>query len=106
MVSAFSVMLEEFEEELTVIGVLVESSSNQLGRPRARVAGANAATLLLAATFEEFIRDLATAFARALVETCESYDKLSPKLAPVAWKRTMEALARIQLNRKREIFSR
>lgn len=106
MVSSFSVILEEFEQELAAIEVLVEASADQSGGPRARVAGANAAILLLAATFEEFVRDLARTYARAVVETCESYEKLPQRLPSIAWKRTMQNLAKVRLNPKKEVFSR
>lgn len=107
MSSTFEVILEDFEEELEAVHALVDASADpKLGRPRARVAGANAAVLLLAATFEEFVREMARAYARAVVQACASYDKLPPKLATVAWKRTMEALARVQLNPKTTVFSR
>ena len=107
MVTPFAVIFEDFEEEMTAIRVLVEASANaKLGRPRARVAGANAATLLLAATFEEFVRQMARAFAREVVEACETYDRLPPKLAAVAWKRTLNGMARIQLDPKAKNFSR
>lgn len=99
MTTPFAVILEEFEEELATIKVLVDASGDPgLGKPRARVAGANAAVLLLAATFEEFIREMARSFARLTVEACPSFDKLPPKLAGVAWKRTLEGLARIRLD--------
>ena len=106
MSSAFSVILEEFEGELAAISALVKASSDpSLASPRARVAGANAATLLLAATFEEFVREVARAFAKEAVETCDSFDDLPPKLASVAWKRTMEALAKIRLDPRKGVFS-
>jgi RiboL-PSP-HEPN len=98
MTSAFTVLFEEFDEELSAIKILVDASADpKLGRPKARVAGANAATLLLAATFEEYVRELARAFARAVVESCSSHEKLPPRLASVAWRRTMEALAKVRL---------
>lgn len=107
MATPFTVILEDFEEELIAIRVLVQASDNPaLGRPRARVAGANAAVLLLAATFEEFVRQLARAYARSVVEACVSYDRLPPKLAAVAWKRTLESVARIQLDPQTQNFSR
>nr|WP_277622744.1 HEPN domain-containing protein [Sphingomonas telluris] len=100
-------VVEEFEEELAAISALVNAAADpSLGGPRARVAGANAAILLLAATFEEFVRELARSFARAVVEGCDSYDKLPPRLATVAWRRTMESLARLRLNDRTEVFSR
>jgi len=107
MPSAFAVILEDFEDELTAVGALVSASADpNTARPKTRIAGANAAVLLLAATFEEFVREMARAYARAIVEACDSYEKLPHKLATVLWKRTMEALARLQLSPRKEIFSR
>ena len=75
MATHFTVILDDFEEELEAIKILVQASADpRLGKPRTRVAGANAAVLLLAATFEEFVRQMARAFARAVVEACEAYD--------------------------------
>jgi len=105
--SLFLLIFEEFEDELAAIEALVDAAADpNLGRPKARVAGANAAALLLAAAFEEFIRECARAYAKASVESCGSYEDLPPKMAPIAWKRTMENLARVHLNPKKEIFSR
>lgn len=107
MISAFGVLFEEFDQELQAIRILINFAGEaKLTSAKARVAGANAAVLLLAATFEEYIRELAREFARAIVAATPTYDKLPPKLASIAWKRTMEGLARIQLNPKKEIFSR
>jgi hypothetical protein len=107
MTSVFTVLFEEFDEELAAIKILVDAAADpKLGRPKARVAGANAATLLLAATFEEYVREVARAFARAVVESCSSHEKLPPRLASVAWRRTMEALARVRLSATEVGFSR
>lgn len=107
MVSPFDVIFDEFEEEAQAILGLVEApDASRTSQPRSRIAAANAAVLLLAATFEEFIREMARAYARAVVESCASYDRLPPKMAPVAWRRTMEALARFQLDPQTQVFSR
>lgn len=99
MSSQFSVIFEEFSEELEAIQVLVSASGDpKLGRPRARIAGANASILLLAATFEEFVREMARAYARSVIAAATSYEKIPSKLANVAWRRTMENLARIAIN--------
>ena len=107
MASSFMVVLEDFNEELDAIRALIEASSDpRLARPRARIAGANAAALLLAATFEEFVREMARTYAKAAVEAAQTYNNLPPRLASTAWKRTMENLARIQLNPRNTVFSR
>lgn len=107
MASVFSAIFEEFEQELEAIGILITNpSETKSTSAKARVAGANAAVLLLAATFEEFVRELAREYAKAVVAGTTSYDKLPSKLAATAWKRAMEGLARIQLNPKKEVFSK
>lgn len=107
MATVFSAVLADYEEELDAIRILVQASADPaLGKPRARVAGANAAVLLLAATFEEFIRQLARAYAKAVVDACESYERLPAKLATVAWRRTLEAIARLRLDPQISNFSR
>ena len=105
MPSVFAVIAEEFGQELDAIELLVKPREEERMPPRVRVAGANAATLLLAATFEEFARELAREYAKAVVAATATYDRLPPKIAAVAWKRTMEGLARIELDRKTEAFS-
>lgn len=107
MESTFLLILEDFKAELFAIRTLVEASSaNHLPSPKARIAGANAATLLLAATFEEFIREAARAFAKRVVEKSKSFDDLPPKIAETVWKRTMERLAKLHLNPNKNVFSR
>lgn len=107
MATVFSAVLEDYEEELDAIRILVQASADPaLGKPRARIAGANAAVLLLAATFEEFVRQLARAYAKNVVDACGSFERLPPKLAGVAWRRTLESMARIRLDPQLTHFSR
>lgn len=107
MVTPFTAIIEDFDEELLALRVLVRASADsKIGGPRVRVAGANAAVLLLATTFEEFVRQIARAFAKAVVEACPSYDKLPSGLAALAWKRTLQAIASIELDPKTQNFSR
>src|SRR3546814_106825 len=73
--------------------------------PKARIVAANSATLLLAATFEEFVREMARAFARAVVTASDSFERLPPKLAATAWRRTMETLARLRIDTRSKVFS-
>ena len=47
---------------------------------------------LLAATFEEFVREMARAYARAVVASSKSIEMLPSRLAHAAWRRTMETL--------------
>lgn len=101
MASTFAAIREEFDDELRAIRVIIDTFSDPTkGDPKARVAAANATTLLLAASFEEYVRESARAHARSVVETCSSASKLPPKLAVTAWKRTMDALARMSFDSK------
>ena len=107
MATVFSVILEDYEEELDAIRILVDASADPAhGKPRARIAGANDAVLLLAATFEEFVRQLARAYAKNVVDTCGSFERLPPKLTGVAWRRTLEAMARTRLDSQSTNISR
>ncbi len=94
MASVFSAVFDEFDEELGAISSLVEAFSDpKNASPKARIAAANAATLLLSATFEEYIRELARSYARAVVASCAKLEDLPNKISVIAWKRTLGALA-------------
>ena len=106
MSSDFAVITEEFGEDLDAIRVLVsafDGPPKEAAKPR--IAAANSATLLLAATFEEFVREMARAYARAVVAATQSVEKLPPNLAGTAWRRTMEMLARVRVDTTVEAFA-
>lgn len=106
MSTSFAVITEEFSDDLDAIRFLVNAFKDpHANTPKARIAAANSATLLLAATFEEFVREMARAYARAVVAATNSFNRLPPKLAGTAWKRTMEKLARIQLDPRKTIVA-
>lgn len=101
MSTSYQVLLEEFCEELGALSTLVSAAGDpQLGSPAVRVAGANAAVLLLAATFEEFVREMARAYARDVVAKTAVFARLPTKLASTAWRRTLETLARADPNKR------
>ena len=95
----FTVITEEFASDLEAIRLLVNTyrDSPFSVHPKARIAAANSATLLLAAVFEEFVREMARAYARAVVKATSSFEKLPKRMASAAWRRTMETLARIRI---------
>ena len=97
MASAFEVITEEFVDDMEAIRSLVVTFSDPQKTLKARIAAANSATLLVAATFEEFVREMAREFARTVVAHTKSFDKLPPSLASTAWKRTMQGLAKMRL---------
>ena len=97
--TAFALITEEFDKDVDAIRLLVKTFNDPwTGTPKARIAAANSATLLLAATFEEFVREMAQAYARAAVASVRSVRNLPPKLASAAWNRTMEMLAHNRIN--------
>ncbi len=56
MASAFKIITEEFIDDMDAIRSLVVTFSDPQKTAKSRIAAANSATLLVAATFEEFIR--------------------------------------------------
>lgn len=98
MASAFEVIAEEFVDDMGTIQSLVMTFSEPQKPPKARIAAANSATLLVAATFEEFVREMAREFARAVVTNTESFEKLPRKLASTAWRRTMDGLSKVRFD--------
>lgn len=106
MSSQFSLINEEFASDLAAIRILV-NEFNDPGKspPKVRIAAANSATLLLAATFEQFIREMARAYAQAVVAAADSFKKIPQKLAQTAWKRTIASLAKMEIEDGSTTFS-
>lgn len=98
MTTVFELIKDEFLDELEAIRLLVTTFNGAGKPPKSRIAAANSATLLVAATFEEYIRQCAREYARAVVTNSRSFSDLPPKLAATAWKRTMDALARVRFD--------
>jgi len=106
--STFDLITDEFVDNLDAIRSVVETFSKPEQPRKARVAAANSATLLVAATFEEFVREMAREYARSVVRATNSFEKLPDKLASTAWKRTMDGLSRIKFENhssRGEIFA-
>lgn len=95
--TVFSAVKDDFLEELDSIGALVDAFDRPGSVPKTRVASVNSSVLLLAATFEEFVREMAKEYARWVVSAAENVDALPPKLTETAWKRTLDGLARARL---------
>lgn len=96
MTSAFELIVEDFLEDVDAIRALVVTFADGNYSPKSRIAAANSATLLVAATFEEFVREMAREFAKAVVNGTSSFDKLPSNLATTAWKRTMDGLGKVK----------
>lgn len=98
MPTVFELIKEEFTGELDAIRLLV-TTLDEPGRPaRVRVAAANSATLLVAATFEEYIRQSAREYARLVVSNARSFADLPKKLSATAWRRSLERLAKVSFD--------
>jgi|GEM_PF-1141861 len=98
MTTAFHVISDDFLSDLDAISNLVLLVEQEGQSSKSRIASVNSATLLLAATFEEFVREMARQFARELVSRAADPKDLPRKLSGTAWKRTLEELARAKID--------
>lgn len=94
MSTVYSVIVEDFEERLSSLRELIKYGQSKKVLAKTRVASVQASTLLLAASFEEFVREMAQAFAIQVVKKATSISELPNDLLETAWKRTLDELAR------------
>lgn len=94
----FKLIEEDFKSEVDAIRTLVTTLDVQGKPPKVRIAAANSATLLVAATFEEYIRQLAREYARLVVTNASSFADLPKNLSAAAWRRSMERLAKVRFD--------
>lgn len=102
MPTVFEMVYDDFVDELKAIESLVSAFADPKQPAKIRVAAANSSMLLLAATFEEFVREMAREFARAVVAGAGAFEKLPNKLVSTAWKRTMEGLGKVKFNGQKQ----
>lgn len=101
MSTAFSVIYDEFGENLDALKAVVEAFSTPgAGSGKTRVAAANSVTLLLAATFEEFVREMARSYAKAVIASCATIDDVPYKLIKHVWARYVDGFAKMQFDTK------
>lgn len=98
MTTVFELIKEDFINELDIIVLLVNTHDKPGRPPKVRVAAANSATLLVAATFEEYIRQSAREYARLVVSNANSIAELPKDLCLTAWKRSMKRLGQVRFN--------
>ena len=106
MRSQFRIVAEDFCTEVGVIHDLVSSLEGNAVEPMVRAAASNSAMLLLAATFEGFVRAMAGQVARAAVARANVVAQVPNRILRTAWKRTFESIVRFDLpqsTRTREI---
>lgn len=98
MTTVFGIIADDFLTDLAAISELITAAQASGSSPRSRIASVNSSTLLLAARFEEFIRELGRQYARETVFRCTSSEQIPRKLMATAWKRTLEGLARAKID--------
>ena len=102
MHSEFSVIRDEFEADLQSLKKLIELGQDS-GNPRkVRVASINSITLILAATFEEFVRQMARKRAEQTVTNARQVSDLPHALLENAWRRTLDDLRRNRFGQSSE----
>ena len=97
MSTPFSVIVDDFHNALVPLREIVNGGQGKASSARARVASVHAATLLLAATFEEFVREMAREYAVQVVTKASSVSDLPDALLDTAWRRTFDKFARSKL---------
>lgn len=98
MATIFDVISDDFLSDLEAISDLVGLVAVGGGSSKSRVASINSATLLLAATFEELIREMGRQFAREIVSRTGNVADLPRKLTATAWRRSLEDMARAKID--------
>ncbi len=98
MPTIFDVISDDFLSDLEAISDLVGLVALEGGSSKSRIASINSATLLLAATFEELVREMARQFAREVVSRTTNVADLPRKLTATAWKRALENMARAKID--------
>ncbi len=111
MATPFSVIVEDFDNDLGSLRQLVDIASRKTVSAATRVTLIHATTLMLASVFEEFVREMARESAIQLVRKANSVADLPVALLSTAWNRTFGELARnrnIRRSRRemREVLSK
>ncbi|WET75386.1 MAE_28990/MAE_18760 family HEPN-like nuclease [Rhizobium croatiense] len=101
MSTSFSVIYDEFAENLDALKAVVTAFATPgAGSGKTRVAAANSVTLLLAATFEEFVREMARAYAKALIASCATIDDVPARFIKHVWTRYVDGFEKMQFDSK------
>jgi len=101
MSAIFEVITEEFNDDISSVEGLVRGIRGVGVRPRERIVAANAATLFLAALFEEYVRQMARECARFVVYRCRSPDDLPKGFKAALWRRTMQKMQEFDAEKNR-----
>lgn len=93
MTTDFRATAEEFSQSLGTIGDFVSSLDSRGQTPSVRVAAVNSAMLLIAATFEEFVREMATLSVRHAVKASKAIADVPTSVLRTSWRRTFRSIA-------------
>lgn len=94
----FTVIFEEFASDLNALNEILPISEEGNHHPqsaKARIAAGNAATLLLAALFEEYIRQMVKASFREKSKVANGIKDFPQNIAANVWRQALERLARV-----------
>jgi hypothetical protein len=100
METAFALIFEEFSAELNALTNMVVTPTESEGHTqpaKARIAAGNAATLLLAAVFEEYVRQLVKAAFREKSNCAKGIQDFPKDIAANVWRLTLQNLARVNI---------
>lgn len=100
MESAFALIFEEFSAELDALTHMMVTPKESEGHSqpaKARIAAGNAATLLLAAVFEEYVRQLVKAAFREKSNCAKGIQDFPKDIAAKVWRRALEMLAYVEM---------
>lgn len=99
MLTEFELIFEEFSTELDALSEMTTAPKEcAVGSltPRARIAAGNAATLLLAAVFEEYVRQQVKTAFKEKGQRAKGICEFPSNIASKVWRRSLETLARTQ----------
>ncbi len=97
----FDAIFEEFCEELDALKVVLDGLSQpnpESVSPKARISGANASVLLLAAIFEEFVRQTVKESFVKKVSAADAITDLGKKIQGTVWRKSLSKLSRVSLD--------
>lgn len=95
MATEFDAIFEEFSTELDAIREVATGSTS--GSAKSRIAAGNGSTLLLAAVFEEFVRQQVKAAYREHAKFPQHFRTLATNLAATIWRRAFDKMGRTSL---------
>ena len=97
MTTDFRATADDFAQSLSTIREFVSSFDSGGVTPSVRVAAVNSAILLMAAAFEEFIKEMATLSVRHTVQTSKKISEVPNSVLQTAWRRTFKAIADLSM---------